>query len=87
MRSMKKSYTEYNLMMVRRTVTMATMMLNVMMMTMMVILMVKVMVKVMMMRTRSSFETPFNALIGRLTLLWPPMMEPLVPRHHQHQRH
>ena len=26
MRSMKKSYTEYNLMMVRRTVTMATMM-------------------------------------------------------------
>ena len=37
MRSMKKSYTEYNLMMVRRTITMATMMLHVMMMTMMVI--------------------------------------------------
>ena len=35
------------------------------------------------MKMRSSFETPFNPLIGRLTLLWPLMIEPLVPRQHR----
>ena len=35
------------------------------------------------MKMRSSFEPPFNALIGRLTLLWPLMIEPLVPRQHR----